>query len=361
MATTVNVTSIPISYDINLVYRPPTQTEKVNQEQNKYEAYLPHWDPVYFSPCPPFDFIDPASRADPSKPLLFGNKNFKIRNLTPKMGSEISGIQLSQLTEAEKDELALIISERKCVVFTDQDFVDIGAAAQQDFMAYFGKPNYQPITGTVEGFPGFHIIYRDGNKADLERFFQEKATSTLWHHDVSFERQPPGYVLLCNINTPPEGGDTVFASTTEAYNRLSPAFRKMLENVRALHSSEKMINYARNTGGLVRKEPITSSHPVIRVHPVTGERAIFVNSEFITRLEGMKMEESELLVKFLVDHVVKGHDFQVRLQWKPRSVVMFDNRTTLHTATVDYDITASGSRHLFRLASMAEEPIPVQH
>ena len=103
----------------------------------------------------------------------------------------------------------------------------------------------------------------------------------------------------------------------------------MLEELRALHTSEKMIGFARAQGGVVRKDPVTSAHPIIRVHPVTGERAIFVNSEFITRIEGMKMEESDLLIKFLVDHIIKGHDFQVRLNWKPRSVVMFDNRTTL--------------------------------
>jgi sulfonate dioxygenase len=112
-------------------------------------------------------------------------------------------------------------------------------------------------------------------------------------------------------------------------SRLSPTFRHMLEELRALHTSEKMIGFARAQGGVVRKDPVTSAHPIIRVHPVTGERAIFVNSEFITRIEGMKMEESDLLIKFLVDHIIKGHDFQVRLNWKPRSVVMFDNRTTL--------------------------------
>ena len=133
------------------------------------------------------------------------------------MGSELSGVQLSSMSDAAKDELALLVSERKCVVLRDQDFADWGPASQQNFAAYFGKPNYQPVTGSVPGFPGFHIIHRDGNQAEINKFFEHKLTSTLWHQDVSYERQPPGYVILCILQAPEVGGDTVFASTTEAY------------------------------------------------------------------------------------------------------------------------------------------------
>lgn len=110
--------------------------------------------------------------------------------------------------------------------------------------------------------------------------------------------------------------------------RLSPGFRSMLEDLRATHSSEKMCRFARANGGLCRKDPVRSSHPIVRVHPVTGEKAIFVNGEFIQGIEGWKDPESETLLKFLIDHITKGHDFQVRLSWKPKTVVIFDNRTT---------------------------------
>lgn len=217
--------TLPVSYDINLAYKPLSDKEREkythtpkNVKINKYAHYLPVWEQgLFFKPLPPFEFVDPASRADPRKPNLLGSKGISIKDLTPKMGSEISGIQLTNLTDTQKNELALLISERKCIVFRDQDFLDWGPGKQQEFMAYFGKPNYQPVTGHVAGYPGFHIIYRDGNQAELDRFFQEKPVSTLWHHDVSYEHQPPGYVLLCNVNTPDEGGDTVFASCTEAY------------------------------------------------------------------------------------------------------------------------------------------------
>ena len=90
-----------------------------------------------------------------------------------------------------------------------------------------------------------------------------------------------------------------------------------------------MIDFALKNGGLIRKDAVTSSHPIVRVHPVTGERALFLNGEFVTRIEGMKQAESDLLTKFLIEHITGGHDFQARVRWEPGSVVMFDNRSTI--------------------------------
>ncbi|PUU75026.1 hypothetical protein B9Z19DRAFT_996566 [Tuber borchii] len=347
------------SYDINLPYKPTSEKGQLKHAgASKYPQYLPKWEPVFFPPCPEFDFLDPALRADKDKRTLL--KDAQIKHISPKMGSELSGVQLSSMSDAAKDELALLVSERKCVVLRDQDFADWGPASQQNFAEYFGKPNYQPVTGSVPGFPAFHIIHRDGNQAEIDKFFEHKLTSTLWHQDVSYERQPPGYVILCILQAPEVGGDTVFASTTEAYNRLSPGFQSMLEDLRATHSSEKMCNFARANGGLCRKDPIRTSHPIVRVHPVTGEKSLFVNGEFIRGIDGWKDPESDILLNFLTDHITKGHDFQVRLSWEPKSVVIFDNRTTCHTATVDYDARSDKDRHMFRLAPMAEVPIPAK-
>jgi sulfonate dioxygenase len=103
----------------------------------------------------------------------------------------------------------------------------------------------------------------------------------------------------------------------------------MLDKLKCIHTSEKMIAHSRAAGGLVRKDPVTSIHPLVRVHPVTGKKCIFVNGEFITRIEGMKEAETQLLLQFLLQHMINGHDFQARVRWAPRSIVMFDNRSTL--------------------------------
>ena len=103
----------------------------------------------------------------------------------------------------------------------------------------------------------------------------------------------------------------------------------MIDGLQAPHTSNMMINFAKTNNGLVRKDPVTNIHPIVRVHPVTGERAIFLNTEFVQNIVGLKEEESDLILKFLVNHICLGHDFQARIQWEKDSVVMFDNRNTL--------------------------------
>ena len=115
----------------------------------------------------------------------------------------------------------------------------------------------------------------------------------------------------------------------ESLSRLSPNFQQLINNLTAVHSSQKMSGFARVNGGLVRKDPIDSVHPVVRVHPVTGERAIFLNSEFVTEIHGLKDQEAEVVKNFLINHIQTGHDFQARVGWERYSVVMFDGRTTL--------------------------------
>lgn len=212
--TTIEKRTEPlVSYDINLPYSELSS----KQPTTKYPEYLPSWDPVWYNPLPLFTFEDPALRVkDKSKPNLL-TEGVTIQNIQPRMGSIVTGIQLNKLSNAAKDELALLISERKVLAFPDQDLIDAGPAAQHQYMEYFGKLNYQPVSGTIKGYPGFHIIHRDGNKDEIIRFFEHKATSTLWHQDVSYEAQPPGYVMLGLLQGPEVGGDTVFAATDEAY------------------------------------------------------------------------------------------------------------------------------------------------
>ncbi|TVY29376.1 Alpha-ketoglutarate-dependent sulfonate dioxygenase [Lachnellula hyalina] len=349
-----------ISYDINVPYKPPSgEYELRTKERTEFPDYLPVWESgLWFDDFPIFEYHDPALRADQSKPHLF-SEGVKSTPITPKMGTILTGVKLDNLSQEAKDELALLVSERKVVVCREQsDFLHKGPAFQVEFMEYFGKLSHQPVTGAVKGFPQFHIIHRDGNKEEIANFFKHKTTSTIWHHDVSYERQPPGYIMLGILACPDVGGDTVVADMAEAYNRLSPAFQNMINGMQAVHTSENLIGMARKARGQVRSDPIDSVHPVVRVHPVTGEKALFINMEWPKEYIGLKDEESQVVVKYLLDHIRMGHDFQARVHWEKHSVVIFDGRTTLHTATVDYD-NADKARHLFRLAAMTEVPLSV--
>lgn len=339
----------PISYDINIPYVDVNSDTKV---RTRYPEYLPTWDKMWFDPLPPFEYDDPALRVkDKSKRNLL-TPDAKVTEIQPQIGSVVEGVQLSQLSNAAKDELALLVAERKVVAFPNQDLIDAGPEAQESFMRYFGKPNYQPVSGTVRNHPAFHIIHRDGNREEISRFLEQRTTTTLWHQDVSYEIQPPGYVMLGLLEGPEVGGDTVFAATDMAYKyvlssspaprtsspfetgtnssrRLSPTLRSWLDTLRVTHSSAKMINHARLTGSLVRKDPVDTVHPLVRVHPVTGEKCLFVNGEFITKINGLKEPEQRWLMDFLMQHIVSGHDFQARVRWQPKTIVMFDNRSTL--------------------------------
>lgn len=106
-------------------------------------------------------------------------------------------------------------------------------------------------------------------------------------------------------------------------------FQSMIDKVKVVHTSEKMINHTKGLGGIVRNDPIDSIHPLVRVHPVTGEKSIFLNQEFKKNIIGLKDLEAECITKFLMDRMVMGHDYQARIHWKKHSVVFFDGRSTL--------------------------------
>ncbi|KAF9041109.1 TauD-domain-containing protein [Hymenopellis radicata] len=263
-----------------------------------YLYYLPYWDnDEKFPPTQLFEHTDPGSRADPAKPHP---------NVSPYIGTEISG--------------ALFAAERKVVIFRDQDFKDLTSERQIEIASYLLWPH--PTSGNVKGFPEFH------------------ATITLKHNDV-FREYLAGdrinktsttffFLLQQPVNG---GGDTLFLSV-EAYRRLSPEFQKRLEGLKAVHSAVTQAEYSRKANGPVRREPVESEHPVVRQHPVTGEKALYVNQGFTRRIVGYKKEESDYLLNFLFDHIAKGADYQ-------------HNRVTVHSAVSDLD--NQERRHAVRL------------
>jgi len=109
--------------------------------------------------------------------------------------------------------------------------------------------------------------------------------------------------------------------------------RAFLDQLSALHTSSKMIGHVRAVGGRCRKDPVDTIHPLVRVHPVTGEKCLFVNGEFITKIVGLKEPETKMLMDFLLNHMMTGHDFQARVRWGPRTIVLFDNRSVIRKST----------------------------
>ncbi|KAH9893769.1 TauD-domain-containing protein [Xylariomycetidae sp. FL2044] len=346
-------------------------SQKVNQAFDaaqhttyKYSKYLPVYDQeTKFPPLEPFEFVDRGLRADKVKPhlLQLNDPNVKVTKLTPRVGTEITGLQLSELTDEQKDELALLVAERGVVVFRGQNFKDVGIEKQKEFGSYFGPLHIHPVGAHVDGAIEFHNIYLGPDNLYRAHLRSDRLTTTGYHSDVSYEHQSPGITLLTLLAVPSTGGDTGWVSQVAAYDRLSEPIKQLLEGLRAEHSGFPQAENAHRDGKFVRREPIKSHHPIVRIHPVTGQKALFVNPGFTERIIGLKAEESDAILQLLFKHISQSQDIQVRVKWDDQTVSLWDNRVTAHTAISDYDVNseAEGLRHGFRITTLAERPVGV--
>jgi len=174
---------------------------------------------------------------------------------------------------------------------------------------------------------------------------------------VTYEIQPPSTTSLKVITGPEYGGDTVWSSGYALYSSLSPGLQTYLEGLTALHSAVAQAEGSRAAGLPVRREPIETVHPVVRVHPVTGWKSIYVNPGFTRRIVGVPKAESDAILDFLFQQISSNVDFQVRFHWEPNSIAFWDNRIVAHTATFDF---WPQRRHALRATPHGERPESVQ-
>ncbi|KAK7039400.1 taurine catabolism dioxygenase [Favolaschia claudopus] len=293
---------------------------------------------------------------------------------TPHIGTRFpsKSVQLSRLLEAPNSDellkdLATLVSHRGVVFFTDQD-IDI--EKQKELGSRLGKLAGNPATSGLHVHPvseqtpelaaDVSVISSDGGIARVG-YVKSTRASNGWHADITFEPVPSDYAILKMHTLPPIGGDTLWASGYEAYDKLSPAYQRFLEGLTALHDGSGFIEYA-NQQGLTINEPrgspenigakLQAVHPVIRTHPVTGFKTLFVNKGFTIRIVELHEEESQDVLEYLTRHVSENHDMQVRFRWSKNDVAIWDNRCTFHTATNDY----SGRRQGNRVVSIGEKP-----
>ena len=227
----------------------------------QYPQYFPSWTPNHEYPLlEPFEHHEHAKDADPTLPTISSNGH--IKHLTPGTGSLITGIQLSGLTRQAKDEVALFVAQRKVVAFRSQDFKNLPIASIVDFCKYFGPLVIFPLGPYLPDRPEIHIAHNSVDDTRLRDSYSSRTTSMSWHADSTASPQPPGLVFLYMLECPDVGGDTVFTDTALAYRKLSSPFAQRLHGLRAEHKSE---------------QGLSCIHPVVRTHPVTGEKCLFVN------------------------------------------------------------------------------------
>ncbi|KAJ5118663.1 hypothetical protein N7526_010300 [Penicillium atrosanguineum] len=288
-----------------------------------FPNYLPVWDneTERYPPLEIFEHYDHGKDADPSFPDLFPTGQVEIDEITPFIGSEVHGVQLSKLSKAGKDQLALYVAQRRVVAFRDQDFASLPIQEAVDYAGYFGRHHIHQTSGAPKGFPEIHLVFRGADDHTGTKFLEQRTNTITWHSDVTFEKQPPGTTFLYVLDGPSTGGDTLFGDMVQAYKRLSPEFRKRLHGLKAVHSGIDQVNASLN----------------------------------VTRyIVGYKKEESDFLLKFLFDHIALSQDLQTRIRWKAGTVVVWDNRLACHSAVFDWE--DGQRRHIARLTPQAEPP-----
>jgi taurine dioxygenase len=270
-----------------------------------------------------------------------------LKKATGRIGAEITGIDLSaDLDPATVAAIRAALNEHKALVFHD---VDLDDAGQQRFAARFGPlTTAHPTVAAVAGAP--NVLPVDS----------ERGRANHWHTDVTFVLNPPQASTLRSIVIPPYGGETLIANAGTAYRDLPEPLRAFADTLRAVHTND--YDYAEPPEALddaerERRVEFTALryqtvHPVVRVHPLTGERGLFIGG-FAQRIVGLSTGESREILKLLQSYVTRPENI-LRWRWSPNQLVLFDNRITQHYAVDNYDDLP---RRLHRVTVAGDVPV----
>ncbi|MCM4083534.1 TauD/TfdA dioxygenase family protein [Paractinoplanes hotanensis] len=260
--------------------------------------------------------------------------------MTTVVGAEVVGADLSApLDTATVAEIRAALLRWKVVFFRDQRLTP---EQQLEFGRRFGAVTPAHPVVAPDGAHGHREILRlehevaapPSGSGNLNASTSESLDLTRrWHTDLTFLPNPPMASILRAITVPPYGGDTMFSNVVAAYEALSPPVRRLVDGLQAVH---RWRGFSGDAGRPAVESPRTAVHPVVRVHPETGERALFVNPYFTTHIAGLSNHESQEILNLLY-HVAFRPDCTVRFRWEPHSVAFWDNRATAHVGPVDLE------------------------
>jgi|TARA_B100001146_G_scaffold53598_2_gene46919 taurine dioxygenase len=272
---------------------------------------------------------------------------FDVHPIAEALGAELHGVNLCQdLSSKTYAEIRRLLVKHQVIFFRDQD---ISPTQYKALAESFGPVQTHPAYDTVAGYPEITI---------LESTAEKPSKIEVWHSDMTFRKHPPlGSVLRSKI-CPPEGGDTMWSSMTAAYNGLSKSKQGFLSNLEAEHDfSFGFKESLAEPGGREKLAQAVAdnppvSHPVIRIHPESGKKVIFVNALFTTKIIGLSEKESSTILSFLYQHIIRP-EYTCRFHWEPNSIAIWDNRSTQHKPINDY---FPSHRLLERIAIDGDKP-----
>jgi taurine dioxygenase len=264
-----------------------------------------------------------------------------IRPSAAAIGAEIHGVYLRQPLDNETWAAILdAFHEYLVVFFRDQD---LSADQHAAFAERFGQLVPFPYVQGIEGHPSLIDVVK--TPSEVHNF------GSGWHADMSFTAEPPLGAVLRGIEVPPKGGDTMFANMYLAYELLSDGMKALVERTRGVHDPHDPIGHTQRYEGmsLLAREGEARQihhHSLVKVHPVTGRKSLFISPDYCMQLEDMTEEESHPLVDYLERHAT-SHALTCRFHWAPNSIAVWDNRCTMHNALED-DLGARMNGHGFR-------------
>jgi taurine dioxygenase len=273
----------------------------------------------------------------------------KLQRLSPALGAIVHDIKLDdELDEETIAQIRTALDTHLVLFFEDQQLTP---TQQRDFAARFGNLYVHPFYPGDKETPEVMILDHDSTR---------RANSDRWHTDVTYLETPICAAVLYSEIIPEVGGDTLWASMYRAFETLSDPIKDLVSNLRAVHSFAKNFTPERfkalhieDQRDRMYAEHPPVSHPVARTNPVDGRRALFVNQDFTSHIEGVSARESDALLRFLFEHMAQP-EFQIRWRWRPNTVAFWDNRWTQHCALADY---YPQRRRVRRVAIVGDRPV----
>ncbi|HIF88537.1 MAG TPA: taurine dioxygenase [Candidatus Thioglobus sp.] len=271
-----------------------------------------------------------------------------IEKITGAIGAEISGVSLNNdLTTEVCNEIYDALIDNQVIFFRNQN---ITPEVHIQLAESFGEPEPpHPVYPHVEGYENIVLLKSGGG---------DVPDTNDWHKDMTFKTNPPFTSILHAVNIPKVGGDTLWSSTSAAYDNLSDGWKDQLEGLEAMHDIGTFRNDFYKKGGIeavnnALKDTGSAVHRIIDTHPVSGLKYLNVNQSFTRHIVGMIQGESDRILHYLYQHMAKP-EFQVRFRWRNNSIAIWDNRITHHYAICDY---LPNIRHMQRVTVLNDKRV----
>ena len=260
-------------------------------------------------------------------------QRYHLNKLSPELGAEISGIDLSKdFSEEIQNKIYDDLIQYKVLFFREQT---ITPQFHVEFAKSFGSiEEPHPVYPNVDGFPEIVLLENDKN---------HPPDTDEWHTDVTFKNDPPFASILYSKIIPEVGGDTLWSSLSKIYDALPNELKAQIENLRAIHDMGSFRNHYMNDDNRESSVKLNKGfeefgnavHSVVKVHPISGEKFLYINPSFTSQIVGMTTTDSNNLLSYLFNFMCKP-EFQIRFKWTPNTLVIWDNRCTMHYAIGDY-------------------------